>query len=120
MIKFIIFAGFAGWVWFTATRQRQQKDATHYQARLRRNAGETGYVFIPLGSLVKLADMEGLFIIYRRGVLLDSDDVDKEVYYDYAAVPYPVGLTDDPVTYFDRDGVEAVIAPGYHDEEDKD
>ncbi len=73
--------------------------------------------YYPLGSVVLLEGAVRKMLIISRGLVIQKDD--SEVFFDYAGVPYPEGLTGDQVAYFNHDSITKVIFQGYSDEDDK-
>ena len=72
--------------------------------------------FLSLGSIVLLkGGLQKLLIIARA---LNVKNGGKEYFFDYGAVPYPQGLVNDQMAYFNHDGIAQVIHEGYRCPED--
>ncbi len=69
--------------------------------------------FLPLGSIVLLDGGTQKLMIIARG--LNVNHGDKIVFFDYAGVPYPQGLTGDQLAYFNHDGVRSIYYIGCND-----
>lgn len=75
--------------------------------------------FLPLGSIViATGGIQKLLIVGRA--LQVKNPAGKVVFCDYAAVPYPRGLTGPQVMYLNNNDIAKVIHKGYSDQEDKD
>lgn len=73
--------------------------------------------YLPLGSVVTLKGGVQKIIIIGRG--MNVEDEGESYFYDYVAVPYPVGMTGDKVVYFNHDSVELVLFIGYDDDDNQ-
>lgn len=72
--------------------------------------------WLPLGSIVLIkGGLQKLMIIARA---LNVKNGGKEYFFDYGAVPYPQGLVNDQMAYFNHDGIAQVIHEGYRCPED--
>lgn len=72
--------------------------------------------FYPLGTIVTLEGGNQKIMITSRGVFVEIDGMEK--YFDYAGVPYPIGLINDEIGYFNCDKITQVIFEGYYDDDD--
>lgn len=72
---------------------------------------------LPLGSIVFLKGGTKKVMIIARTLNLNHNG--QKALFDYAAVPYPEGLTGDQLAYFNADKVSKIIFEGYHDVEDE-
>lgn len=72
--------------------------------------------YLPLGSIVLLRGGAHRVMIIARGMNMKRND--ETYFFDYAAVPYPDGLTNDQLIYFNKDGINKVYFHGYKDDED--
>mgnify|MGYP004580725461 CR=1 FL=1 len=73
--------------------------------------------YLPLGSIVLLNGGIQKLIVIGRGVIVEN--AERELFFDYVAVPYPTGLVGDSVAYFNADNIAKVIYEGYSDDDDK-
>ncbi len=73
--------------------------------------------FIPLGSIVLLKGGVQKLIIISRSVNVKNGE--NTYYFEYGAVPYPMGLISDQVAYFHGDSIGKVIFEGYSDYENE-
>lgn len=73
--------------------------------------------FLPLGSVITAKKGIQKLIIVGRGLTIT--DGDKTTYYDYAAAPYPVGMTNDKVAYLNHDAVDLILFYGYDDDDNR-
>ncbi len=73
--------------------------------------------FLPLGSVVLLSGGIRKVMVIARGIR--AKEGDDAVFYDYAGVIYPNGLTTDQVAYFNHDAIEKVYHEGFRDAEDE-
>ena len=69
--------------------------------------------YLPLGSIVYLKGGTKKVIIIARGLVAKRGD--GVVFFDYGGVPYPEGLQDDQMAYFQHDGISRVVFEGYTD-----
>lgn len=67
---------------------------------------------LPLGSVVILKHRVEALMIIQRAILIKG----KDEYFDYGGIPYPEGLTSQPVIYFNQKDLYKVLARGYTDE----
>lgn len=72
---------------------------------------------LPLGSVVYLKEGNKKVIIIARGMLINNGS--NVVFFDYGGVPYPEGLEDDQMAYFQHDAVTKVVFKGYSDMDDE-
>ncbi len=83
--------------------------------------GETEMIekvdYLPLGSVVYLRGATGKLMITSRALIVKNGD--KEVFFEYAGVPFPEGLVSDKLVYFNHDGIAKVVYEGFRDEEDE-
>lgn len=73
--------------------------------------------YLPLGSVVTV--MGGLQKLMLVGRGLNVSDNGETHFFDYAAVPYPMGLVKDKVAYFNHDAVDLVLFYGYDDDDNR-
>ena len=73
--------------------------------------------YYPLGSVLTLRDGTQKLIIIGRG--LNVKDGEETNYYDYGAVPYPLGITEDRIVYFNHSAVDMVLFSGYNDDDNQ-
>lgn len=67
---------------------------------------------LPLGSIIKVKDTNGKWMIVGRGTLDDQNRI-----WDYSCVQYPVGLIDvEQILSLSRDQVKEVIFEGFSTE----
>ncbi len=72
---------------------------------------------LPLGSIVYLKEGTKKVIIVARAVVLKNGD--GFIYFDYGGVPYPEGITDDQMAYFQHETITKVVFEGYQDLDDE-
>lgn len=72
---------------------------------------------LPLGSVVYLNEGNKKLLIVSRGLIVKSGD--GLVYFDYGGVPYPEGLVDDQMAYFQSEGISKIVFEGYSDLDDE-
>ena len=72
---------------------------------------------LPLGSVVYLKDGTKKVLIIARGLIAKRGD--GVVYFDYGGVPYPEGLQDDKMAYFQHDAIVKVVFEGFTDADDE-
>lgn len=72
---------------------------------------------LPLGSIVYLKEGTRKVIIIARGLIAKSGD--GHVFFDYGGVPYPEGLQNDQMAYFQHDSITKVVFKGYTDMDDE-
>ncbi len=72
---------------------------------------------LPLGSIVYLKDGTKKVMIIARGLIAKNGD--GVVYFDYGGVPYPEGLQDDKMAYFQHDAIVKVLFEGFTDADDE-
>lgn len=75
------------------------------------------YKFLPLGSVVYLKEGNKKLLIVARGLIANSGE--GHIYFDYGGVPYPEGVIDDKMAYFQRDAITKVVFEGYSDLDDE-
>ena len=71
------------------------------------------YKLLPLGSIVYLNDGTKKVMIIARGLITNMGG--QTVFFDYGGVPYPEGLQDDQMAYFQHEGIDNVVFEGYTD-----
>ncbi|MCI7512553.1 MAG: DUF4176 domain-containing protein [Schaalia hyovaginalis] len=71
---------------------------------------------LPLGSVVVLRNGEIKLMIIGRVPLYRDES--RFGYFDYMAVKYPVGLTEDSIAYFNAEDIAQVLFEGFADEDD--
>lgn len=70
---------------------------------------------MPIGSVVKLKDVERYFMIAGY---FPQGSPDPNHIYDYSGFPFPMGYTGKVEVYqFDREKVESIVMLGYQDQE---
>lgn len=72
---------------------------------------------LPLGSVVYLREGNKKILIIARGLVAKNGD--GHIYFDYGGVPYPEGLMDDKMAYFQHDAISKVVFEGYTDLDDE-
>lgn len=72
---------------------------------------------LPLGSVVYLKEGNKKVLIIARGLVAKNGE--GHIYFDYGGVPYPEGLMDDKMAYFQHDGISKVVFEGYSDLDDE-
>ena len=75
------------------------------------------YKLLPLGSVVYLNEGKKKVLIIARGLVAKHGN--GVLFFDYGGVPYPEGLQDDKMAYFQHDGVAKVVFEGYSDLDDE-
>ena len=75
--------------------------------------------FLPLGSIVIATNGMQRVMIIGRALQVRNQDKGKNVFYDYAAVAYPQGLSGAQVLYLNNDDISKVIHKGYSDKDDQ-
>lgn len=73
--------------------------------------------YLPLGSIVRLNGSTKKFIIVGRGLMIKQPEGTR--FFDYAAVPYPEGICEDKLGYFNSDVINKVVFRGFCDEDDQ-
>lgn len=72
---------------------------------------------LPLGSVVYLTEGNKKIMIIARGLVVKNGD--GVAFFDYGGVPYPEGLMDDKIAYFQREGISKVVFEGFSDLDDE-
>lgn len=73
--------------------------------------------YLPLGSVVILkGGVQKLLIIGRA---LNVTNNSGQYFFDYGAVPYPEGIVNDRMAYFNMDSISKVVFEGYNDVENQ-
>ena len=72
---------------------------------------------LPLGSVVYLKEGNKKVMIIARGLVAKNGD--GLIFFDYGGVPYPEGLVDDKMAYFQHEAVSKVVFEGYTDLDDE-
>ena len=75
--------------------------------------------YLPLGSVVTLKGSQAKYILVGRGLQVRHPKTREIVFFDYAAVPYPQGLTGIQVMYLPHGDIGKVVYQGYSDQEDR-
>ena len=75
------------------------------------------FEMLPLGSVVYLKEGNKKVIIIARGLVAKGDE--NLIFFDYGGVPYPEGLQDDQMAYFQHDAITKVVFRGYSDLDDE-
>lgn len=73
--------------------------------------------YLPLGSVVYLKEGNKKLVIVARGLVAKNGD--GFILFDYGGVPYPEGLVDDKMAYFQQDAISKVVFEGYKDLDDE-
>ena len=76
-----------------------------------------GKDLLPLGSVVYLHEGNKKLLIVSRGLIVKNGE--GYVFFDYGGVPYPEGLMDDKMAYFQKEGISKVVFEGFHDLDDE-
>lgn len=72
--------------------------------------------YLPLGSVVLLKGGTQKLLVIARAIRVKNGD--KLLFFDYGGVPYPQGLVNDRMAYFNADGISRVVFEGYRDVDD--
>lgn len=72
---------------------------------------------LPLGSVVYLKEGNKKVLIIARGLVAKNGD--GHIFFDYGGVPYPEGLVDDQMAYFQNDAITKVVFKGFSDMDDE-
>lgn len=72
---------------------------------------------LPLGSVVYLKEGNKKVLIIARGLVAKNGD--GHIYFDYGGVPYPEGLVDDQMAYFQNDAITKIVFKGFSDLDDE-
>ncbi|MGN0533083.1 MAG: DUF4176 domain-containing protein [Eubacterium sp.] len=73
--------------------------------------------YLPLGSVVYLNEGNKKVLIIARGLIAKNGD--GHIFFDYGGVPYPEGLVDDQMAYFQHDSISKVVFKGFSDMDDE-
>ena len=73
--------------------------------------------YMPLGSIVLLKGALKKLLIISRAINVRNSE--KILFFDYAAVPYPEGLINDQVVYFNNEDISKIVFEGYRDIDDE-
>lgn len=73
--------------------------------------------FLPLGSVVYLREGTKKVLIIARGLITRNGN--GAAFFDYGGVPYPEGLQDDKMAYFQHDAITKVVFEGFRDYDDE-
>lgn len=73
--------------------------------------------FLPLGSVVYLKEGNKKLLIIARGLVAKNGD--GHIFFDYGGVPYPEGLVDDQMAYFQHDAISKIVFEGFRDLDDE-
>lgn len=68
---------------------------------------------LPLGSIVYLNEGNKKVMIIARGLVTKHKD--GFIYFDYDGVPYPEGMVDEKMAYFQHEAVAKVVFEGFSD-----
>ena len=74
---------------------------------------------LPLGSIVTLKEGDGtkLLIIGRMTITIQND---KQGYYEYSAVLFPMGITDsEQILFFNSEDIKDIIFTGFVNDEEE-
>lgn len=69
--------------------------------------------YLPLGSVVYLENGTKKLIIVSRALVMKNGD--GYLFFDYGGVPYPEGLMDDKIAYFQHESISRIVFEGYRD-----
>lgn len=72
--------------------------------------------YLPLGSVVLLEEGVQKLLITSRGMNVKNGN--NILYFDYAGVPYPQGLVNDEIVYFNHENIRKIVFKGFTDEDD--
>ena len=72
---------------------------------------------LPIGSVIQLNEGDVKLMILNRTPLYNKEGTIG--YFDYSAVLYPIGQTDQQVFFFNQEDIKEVFHEGYIDEEEK-
>lgn len=72
---------------------------------------------LPLGSVVYLKEGNKKVLIIARGLVAKNGE--GHIYFDYGGVPYPEGIIDDKMAYFQHEAITKVVFEGYSDLDDE-
>lgn len=72
---------------------------------------------LPLGSIVYLREGNKKIMIIARGLVAKNGD--GHVFFDYGGVPYPEGLVDDQMAYFQHESITKIVFEGFKDLDDE-
>lgn len=72
---------------------------------------------IPIGSIVYLKNGSQKLMILNRGCKLQQND--EEVFFDYSAAIYPLGMNPEKIYYFNQEDIDKVVFEGYRDEDEE-
>lgn len=72
--------------------------------------------YLPLGSVVYLLNGTKKLMIVSRALIMRKDD--GFLFFDYGGVPYPEGLMDERIAYFQHEAINKVVFEGYKDLDD--
>lgn len=72
---------------------------------------------LPLGSVVYLNEGNKKLLIIARGLIVKNGN--GHIFFDYGGVPYPEGLVDDQMAYFQSEGISKVVFKGFSDLDDE-
>ena len=73
--------------------------------------------FLPVGSVVRLEGGKANLVIVARALLVKGKD-GNNVYFDYGAFPYPYGMVDGKMAYFQKDAIEEILFTGFVNEQE--
>ena len=77
----------------------------------------TNQQYLPLGSIVIMKGSVKKIVIVARAVNVRVGE--REVFFDYAACPYPEGMMGDQLMYFQHKDIMKVVFEGFSDDDDK-
>ena len=73
---------------------------------------------LPIGSIVTLKDVDEEAKFMTIGRLAVKNGGGDDTIYDYMAVPYPTGLEDNELYFFNRDDISRTYFIGYQDQDE--
>lgn len=75
------------------------------------------YKLLPVGSVVYLNEGNKKLLIIARGLITKNGN--DKIFFDYGGVPYPEGLQEDKMAYFQHSAIAKVVFEGYTDLDDE-
>lgn len=71
---------------------------------------------LPIGSIVYLNRGRQKLMILNRG---PQAEIDNQLnLFDYSAIPFPMGMIPEQVTFFNSEDIDKVVFEGYSDEDE--
>ncbi len=72
---------------------------------------------LSLGSIVYLKGGNKKLMVVARGLVAKNGE--GHIYFDYGGVPYPEGIVDDKMAYFQHESINKIVFEGYSDLDDE-